>query len=326
MNNYIYENNDDETLNNILFEIKRHILKEDIFSPYMEKETFLYNHPSLNAISEYAIKTDTFNFINADYFKKLSKLPQDWCIKLKQINDLDNFLYQETLDELENDDIGNEANDEAFTKMQEYQREIKELIHELPNIKIFNSLANNDNLNSLKFLNIKTPVAKISDKTFLETLKKNEIYSHTIFQKEIDNINDENYDSVFAFSKKDKNFLINFKQKTLPNFINIFSKLNTSNEKDEALHFSEFFAASVGSDASKLNDLGFSIFVHSLFSHNFDRYFLEPIIQGIFTSENMTKSKRKILINDGSQFSNDLIYTLHGLTIIEQPNKKKKFP
>ena len=59
--NYIYENNDDYTLNSILFQIKNKTLKEDLFSPYMEKQTLLYNHPALNKISEYAIRTDTFN-------------------------------------------------------------------------------------------------------------------------------------------------------------------------------------------------------------------------------------------------------------------------
>ncbi len=329
MNNqeYIYENKDDETLNNILFEIKKYILKEDIFSPYMEKETLLYNHPALTEISQYAIKTDTFNFINADYFNQLSTLSHEWGIKLKKIGDFNDFLHQETLNRLEDEDeceIGDEY-DQALTKMNKYEKEIKNLINNLPNMKIFNNLANDDNLNNLSVLHIKDPITTISDEKFLEILKENKIQSHKILKKEIDNLQNDNFDSILSFSKKDKNFLINFKQETLPEFIKIFNKLIKSNEKHEALHFSEFFAASIGQQASRLTDLGFSIFAHSLFSHNFNSFFLEPMVKGIYNSESVNENKRQILISEGSQFSNDLLKTISNLTITDQPFNRKKY-
>ena len=326
INSYIYENNDDETLSNILLEIKKYTLKEDIFSPYMEKETLLYNHPALNKISEYAIKTDTFNFINADYFKQLSNLSDECNIKLKEINDFNEALHQEALNRLEDENEGDLGGDydQSLTKMNNFQKDIKNLINNLPNIKIFNSLANND-LNSLSFLKIKSPIVKITDKFFLDTLKINKIQSYKILEQEIDNIHNDNYDSILPFTQKDKKFLINFKQETLPNFINIFNKLIKSNEKDEALHFSEFFSASVGQQASQLTDLGFSIFVHSLFSHDFNRFFSIPMIKGIYNSENINENKRHILINEGSQLSNDLLETISNLTIKNKPFNRKNY-
>lgn len=85
-----------------------------------------------------------------------------------------------------------------------------------------------------------------------------------------------------------------------------------------------FFAASVGNEASKLTDLEFSIFTYILFSHNFERNFLEPIIEAIYTSTNITESKRAILINEGSQSSYNFLEIIKNLTITEQPSQHKK--
>lgn len=128
--------------------------------------------------------------------------------------------------------------------MEEYEKEIKTLIENLPNIKLFNSLSNNDNLNSLNFLKIKNPIVKITDENFLEILKINKINSYITIKEEISNIDNKNYDSIFPFGQKEKNFLINFKKETLPNFMKIFNDLIKSNEKEEALHFSFFCSIS----------------------------------------------------------------------------------
>lgn len=305
--NYIYESNNEERLSEILFEIKNYILKEDIFSPYMEKETILYNHPELTKLSEYGITTDTFNLINSDYFHKLSILPNEIESKLKKIEDANNEdLFQD-----DDDDLDYELS----------QDEISQWIDDLPNIKFFSNINNAKNLNILNSLKVKNPIIKLSDRDFLNILKVNNIISYEIIKKEIDNVKNDDYIGIRKFNSQDKKFLINFKQKTMPNFMEIFNKLINSNEKDEALHFSEFFAASVGQEASKLTNLGFSIFAHSFFSHNFNNFFSSAVVSQIYKSEYICETKRQILIQEGSKYNSIPSEILRSLTTSLTLNK-----
>lgn len=317
---YIYENYDDETLNNILFEIKNYTLKEDIFSPFMEKETLLYNNPALKKISQYAIKTDVFNLIDADYFQHLSTLSDNLEKEIKETEQFENEQLQEILDDVED----GEKIYCDFTKRDQFRKKIKQCIINLPNINFFNNLSNNNRgSNILDSFKIKNPVVSLSDKEFLEILKINNIASYAIIKKEINNINNHDYEGIASFNLKDKKFLIDFKQKTLPEFIKLFNKLISSNEKDEALHFAEFFSSSVGQEASKLTNLGFSIFAHSLFSHNFNMSFAKIITKQIYESEHIGELKRKILINEASQCSNLPLTIIRNLTIKNKPVHKK---
>ena len=298
--NYIYDSQNDETLNKILFEIKNYVLKEDFFSPYMEKETILYNHPELKKISEYGIITDTFNLINANYFHKLSILPDEIESKIKRIDDEDDYYYL-------------------------FPDEISQWIDNLSNIKFFTSMSSAKNLNILDYFKVKNPIVKISDKDFLEILKVNNIISYEIIKREIENTNNDDYIGIRKFNSSDKKFLINFKQKTLPNFMQLFNKLINSNENDEALHFAEFFSASVGQEASKLTDLGFSIFAHSLFSCNFNESFTIAITEQIYTSEHICETKRQILIQEASKHNSIPSEIIRGLTTKALPLNKNNY-
>lgn len=206
--------------------IQIYFLDHNIDSYVLKKNFILYNHEALNNISEHAIVTDNFIFINSDYFDSLVYYHQvnDEEKKLMEfVKKHDSFFKQGSTEKIFQKEEYNE-----FVKTSKFSKvkEINKLINSLEVINFIKNISEKVDdhklSESLKILSVVNPIVHMTDDKFINYLENlNLIKASENLKTEISFINNPNeeFDSLLDFSPSHKKFVIELKEKTMPIFI-----------------------------------------------------------------------------------------------------------
>lgn len=239
-------------------------------SPYLAHGIYLYDHPELRKISEFAIKTDNFIFLDSKKFEKMS-LPEEGSQKTISMDEILEKYNPEELNELKeelNKPISNENNKKFLNRR-------REKINNLKNIKFIKGVANDNRPNELskiQGISIKNPIVKMKDEEFFELLKQCELdNAYDFLNEELIHIKNHGLKSLLL--QNESIYISNFKNKIFPDLIFKYNKYMNSNDNLEANGLLDYFTATIASEIKDFSMTGYSLIVSNFARSNIQEIF-----------------------------------------------------